>query len=57
MSDEVTEETPKRGRPKKYKVKVDGVISDGKGGCMEVGEELDDKVFDVASLVAKGFAE
>ena len=50
-------EAKKGGRPKKYKVKAENAISDGKRGFLEVGTELDPKECDVSSLVAKGLAE
>lgn len=46
-------EAKKPGRPKVYKAKVGGVISNGEGGYFKEGEKLPEDA-DIKSLQAKG---
>jgi len=49
----MTEEKKKPGRPKIYKAKVSGKISNGQGGYFKEGDTLPDSA-DIQSLQDKG---
>lgn len=49
----MADEKKKAGRPKVYKAKVGGVISNGEGGYFAEGDELP-KGCDIEGLKAKG---